>query len=116
MKIDWQSISNLADKKSWYQISSRLRVLVHQAPRILFIRHSHIIDIIAVGMGLLLASYLVFLLVFKPPTDINMNNAQKWDLQIDTLKDLSNWVIERQKEKERVLEFNRSEIFKMPIN
>jgi len=115
-KIDWQNISSLMEKKNWYVISSRLRVLVHQMPRLLFIRHSHSIDIIAVGMGLLVAIYLVLVLVFKPPVGVNTARVQKWDLQVDALKNLNSWMMDRQKERERRIELNRSGIFKIPGN
>src|SRR3990167_5994231 len=104
ININWQNLRSAIEKKNWYLIGSRLRVLIHQMPRALFIRHSHIIDIIAVGIGLLVA---------RPPVAVNTQPVQTGDLSVDVLRNLNNWVADRQREKERRIELNRIDIFKI---
>jgi hypothetical protein len=116
ININWQNLRSAIEKKNWYLIGSRFRVLIHQMPRALFIRHSHIIDIIAVGIGLLVAIYLVLVLVFRPPVLVNTQPAQTGDLSVDVLRNLNNWVADRQREKERRIELNRIDIFKLSGN
>lgn len=116
IKVNWLKINSLLEKKDWYVIKNRVKVWIHQLPRSLFIKHSHLIDVIAVGIGLAVTTYLVLVLVFKPPEGIDMQRAQKWDLAVDTLKSLNGWAADRQKEKERRIELIRSGVFKIPSN
>lgn len=115
-RINWPNLSSIIEKKNWSLISSRFRLFIHQIPRALFIRHSHVIDIMAVGIGLLVAMYLVLVLVFRPPTGLNIQQAPVSDLSVDELKSLNNWAADRQREKERRVDLIKIGIFKLPSN
>lgn len=114
--INWQNLSSIIEKKNWYLISGRFRLFLHQIPRALFIRHSHVIDLMAVGIGLLVAMYLVLVLVFRPPVGLNIQQDQVRDLSVDELKSLNNWSADRQREKERRIGITKIGIFKLPSN
>ena len=110
-KIDLQKIRVLADKEYWLSLGDKISLLVHELPRVLFIKHSHIIDIISITMVLVFAGYLVLALFLLTPSDIKVDKSGQQGLTIDLIDRLDSWIESRVQEKQRLLELSDDKLF-----
>jgi len=102
-KISWQKLKSLGDKEFWLEFGSKFQQFLRNLPRTLFIRHGHLIDVLAVMMVLLFAGYLVAVLLYFHPLVETDGSVPRQGLSVDRIERLQGWMAVRAKERGREL-------------
>ena len=113
-KIDIKKLNVLSDKEFWRRLGNKIKLLLRELPRLLFIKHSHIINMIAVVLVLVLGAYLVLALFYFTPSDIDVGNKGQQKLTVDLLDRLGLWIEGRGQERQRLLELSDDVLYERP--
>ena len=109
--IDFKKLKILSDNEFWRRTGNELKLSLRELPKALFIRHSHVVDMISVALVLVLAGYLVLALFYFVPTDVDTGAGEQQRLTADLLDRLGLWIDERGQEKQRLLELSGDRLF-----
>jgi hypothetical protein len=112
--IDLKSLRALSDKNFWRGVGNKLKLSLHELPKLLFVKHSHILDSIAIALVLVLAGYLVLTLFYLAPSDFNVESREQQKLTVSLLERIDTWIERRGQERQRVLQLSGDKLFERP--
>lgn len=92
MKVD---LKNVMSRDIWHRFGHRVRVGLRLAVQWLLILHGHALDIVAVALVLVLATYLVVILLYLAPPGVNATPPGRLELATDVIDRLELWIERR---------------------
>ena len=90
------NINSLLRGAQWRRIHERLRYNLSQFLRALFIDYSHAVDVVAVLFVLGVGLYLIIVLLYIPPSGIDIAEPDALKLKTATLDRLIAWISQRE--------------------